>query len=165
MSWVLYDLFSFNRQVHLTSRSHSPYMLDNTELTVIHTSTQFWVLTHCNSYTTPFISAVYRWETLVEHLQFLTATRKYVRPAKRVIQTASQNKFSVQFQKQKQFKVSIFFMKNITISNAQLEACSSVVVKALCYKLEGRGFETQWGEFLNLFNPSGRSRTWGLLSL
>jgi hypothetical protein len=31
----------------------------------------------------------------------------------------------------------------------------SVVVKALCYKPEGRGFETQWGEFLNLPNPSG----------
>jgi hypothetical protein len=27
-------------------------------------------------------------------------------------------------------------------------ACSSVVVKALCYKLEGRGFEVQWGEWI-----------------
>jgi hypothetical protein len=26
----------------------------------------------------------------------------------------------------------------------------SVVVKALCYKSEGRGFDTRWGEFLNL---------------
>jgi hypothetical protein len=30
----------------------------------------------------------------------------------------------------------------------------SVVVKALCYKPEGRGFDTRWGEFLNLHNPS-----------
>jgi hypothetical protein len=40
-----------------------------------------------------------------------------------------------------------------------------VVVKALCYKPEGRGFETRGGEFLNLPNPSGRSRPWGLFSL
>jgi hypothetical protein len=44
-------------------------------------------------------------------------------------------------------------------------ACSSVVVKALCYKPEGRGFETWWGEFLNLPNLSRRTRPWGLLSL
>jgi hypothetical protein len=43
-------------------------------------------------------------------------------------------------------------------------ACGSVVVKALCYKREGHGYETQWGEFLNLPKPSGRSRPWGLLS-
>jgi hypothetical protein len=30
-----------------------------------------------------------------------------------------------------------------------------IVVKALYYKLEGRGFHTRWGEFLNLPNPSG----------
>jgi hypothetical protein len=29
----------------------------------------------------------------------------------------------------------------------------------------GRGFDTLWGEFLNLPNPSGRTRPWGLLSL
>jgi hypothetical protein len=46
-----------------------------------------------------------------------------------------------------------------------LGARVSVVVKALCYKPEGRGFDTQWGEFLNLPNPSGRTRPWGLLSL
>jgi hypothetical protein len=44
-------------------------------------------------------------------------------------------------------------------------ARGSVVVKALCYKPEGRGFDTRWGEFLNLPNPSGRTRHWGLLSL
>jgi hypothetical protein len=40
-----------------------------------------------------------------------------------------------------------------------------VVVKALCYKPEARGFDTRWGEFFNLPNPSGRTRPWGLLSL
>jgi hypothetical protein len=41
----------------------------------------------------------------------------------------------------------------------------SLVVKALDYKPEGRGFETRWGEIVNLPNPSGRTRPWGLLSL
>jgi hypothetical protein len=43
----------------------------------------------------------------------------------------------------------------------------SVVVKALCCKPEGRGFETRLGECIsfNLPNPSGRTRPWGLLSL
>jgi hypothetical protein len=41
----------------------------------------------------------------------------------------------------------------------------SIVVKVLCYKPEGRWFDTRWGEFLNLPNPSGRTRLWGLLSL
>jgi hypothetical protein len=39
------------------------------------------------------------------------------------------------------------------------------MVKALGYKPEGRGFETRWGEILNLPNPSGSTRPWGLLSL
>jgi hypothetical protein len=39
------------------------------------------------------------------------------------------------------------------------------MVKALGYESEGRGFETRWGEILNLPNPSGRTRPWGLLSL
>jgi hypothetical protein len=46
-----------------------------------------------------------------------------------------------------------------------LGARGSVVVKALCYKPDGRGFDSRWGEFLNLPNPSGRTRPWGLLSL
>jgi hypothetical protein len=33
----------------------------------------------------------------------------------------------------------------------------SLVVKALGYKPEGRGFEYRWGEILNLPNPSGRT--------
>jgi hypothetical protein len=41
----------------------------------------------------------------------------------------------------------------------------SVVVKAECYKPEGRGFETWYGDFLNLHNPSGRTRPWSSLSL
>jgi hypothetical protein len=36
-------------------------------------------------------------------------------------------------------------------------------VKALCYKPEGRGFDEMI--FLNLPNPSGCTRHWGLLSL
>jgi hypothetical protein len=44
-------------------------------------------------------------------------------------------------------------------------ARGSVVVKALCYKPEGRGFNSWWGEFLNLHNPSGHTRPWGLLGL
>jgi hypothetical protein len=39
------------------------------------------------------------------------------------------------------------------------------VVKALGYKPEGLGFETRRGEILNLPNPSGGTRSWGLLSL
>jgi hypothetical protein len=41
----------------------------------------------------------------------------------------------------------------------------SLVVKALGYKPEGRRFEYRWGEILNLPNPSGRTRPWGLLNL
>jgi hypothetical protein len=41
----------------------------------------------------------------------------------------------------------------------------SVVIKALCYKPEGRGYETRWGEFLNLPNLSGFIKPWGSLSL
>jgi hypothetical protein len=44
-------------------------------------------------------------------------------------------------------------------------ALGSVVVKALCYKPEGLRFDTRLGEFLNLPNPSGRTRPQGLLSL
>jgi hypothetical protein len=47
----------------------------------------------------------------------------------------------------------------------KMEARGSVVVKALCYKPEGRGFDTRWGEFLNLLNPFVRTRPWGLLNL
>jgi hypothetical protein len=35
----------------------------------------------------------------------------------------------------------------------------------LCYKQEGREFDNRLGEFLNLPNPSGRTRPWNLLSL
>jgi hypothetical protein len=39
------------------------------------------------------------------------------------------------------------------------------VIKAQCKTPEGRGFDSGWGEFLNLPNPSGRTSSWGLLSL
>jgi hypothetical protein len=42
---------------------------------------------------------------------------------------------------------------------------STAVVKALGCNPEGRGFKTRRGEILNLPNPSGRTRPWGLLSL
>jgi hypothetical protein len=44
-------------------------------------------------------------------------------------------------------------------------ARGNLVVKALGYKPESRGFETQGGEILNLPDPSGHTRPWGLLSL
>jgi hypothetical protein len=50
------------------------------------------------------------------------------------------------------------------IFNVKNEAHGNVVVKALGYKPEGRGFETRWGEILNLPNPSGHTRPWGSLS-
>jgi hypothetical protein len=44
-------------------------------------------------------------------------------------------------------------------------ALGSLVVKALGYKPEDRGFKARWDEILNSPNPSGRTRPWGLLSL
>jgi hypothetical protein len=44
-------------------------------------------------------------------------------------------------------------------------ARGSLVVKALGYKPEGRGFESRWGEVFNLPNPSDRTRPCGLLRL
>jgi hypothetical protein len=37
------------------------------------------------------------------------------------------------------------------------------MVKALSYKLEGRGFEAQLDDILNLPNPFGRTRPWGFI--
>jgi hypothetical protein len=54
---------------------------------------------------------------------------------------------------------TIFSKFNIIINSG------SLVIKALGYKPEGRGFETRLGETLNLPNPSGCTRPWGLLSL
>jgi hypothetical protein len=39
----------------------------------------------------------------------------------------------------------------------------SLVVNALGYKPESRGFENRWGEILNLPSPSGHTRPWGLI--
>jgi hypothetical protein len=47
----------------------------------------------------------------------------------------------------------------------RMYARGNLVVKALGYKPEDRGFETRWCEILNLPNSSSRSRPWGLLSL
>jgi hypothetical protein len=44
-------------------------------------------------------------------------------------------------------------------------ARGSVMVKALFYKPEGRGFDIWWGEFLDLPNLSDRTKSWGSLSL
>jgi hypothetical protein len=58
--------------------------------------------------------------------------------------------------------VSILEYNDVSFHNG---ARCSVVVKALCYKPEGRGFDFRLGEFLNLPNPSGSTRPWGLLIL
>jgi hypothetical protein len=44
-------------------------------------------------------------------------------------------------------------------------ARGSIMVKALGYKRGSRGFETRWGDILNLPDPSGRTRSWGSLNL
>jgi hypothetical protein len=58
-----------------------------------------------------------------------------------------------------------FYVLMSAIPAQSLGARGSVVVKALFYKPEGREFDTRWGEFLNLHNPSGRTRVWDLFSL
>jgi hypothetical protein len=52
-----------------------------------------------------------------------------------------------------------------TFRTVQQAREARVVVKAICYKPEGRGFDTRLGEFVNLPNPSSRTRPWGLRSL
>jgi hypothetical protein len=52
----------------------------------------------------------------------------------------------------------------IVFTISQRGARGSVVVKALCYKPEGRGFDTPCGDFY-LPNPYGRTRSWDLLDL
>jgi hypothetical protein len=44
-------------------------------------------------------------------------------------------------------------LKSLTLESVY-GACGSLVVKALGYKPEGHGFDTRWGEILNLPNPS-----------
>jgi hypothetical protein len=63
-------------------------------------------------------------------------------------------------------KFNIFHtLHAVLVRGYALHTCGRVVVKALCYKPEGRGFDTRRGQFLNLSNPSGRTRPWDLLSL
>jgi hypothetical protein len=44
-------------------------------------------------------------------------------------------------------KVTFWPLPSIHYYCWSMGACGSVVVKALCYKPEGRGFDTQWGDF------------------
>jgi hypothetical protein len=57
------------------------------------------------------------------------------------------------------------FLRNLFPVHEDIPSRGSVVVTALCYKPEDRGFETRWGEWIsfNLPNPSGWTRLWGLL--
>jgi hypothetical protein len=61
--------------------------------------------------------------------------------------------------------ISLISIVIIIICINFIRECGSIVVKALRYKPEGRGFETRGGGILNLLNPSGRNRPWGSLSL
>jgi hypothetical protein len=62
-------------------------------------------------------------------------------------------------------RVLRFLCEFEVLSGYSKGARGSVMVKALRYKSEGRGFDNRRGEFLNLLNPSGRTRPWGLRSL
>jgi hypothetical protein len=55
-------------------------------------------------------------------------------------------------------------LSNPDFTKRRLMLCGSLVVKALGYKPKSCGFETRWGEILNLRNSSGHTRPWGLLS-
>jgi hypothetical protein len=67
---------------------------------------------------------------------------------------------------QKRMRVSsvVCVLRSLVIAVSQ-SSRGSLMVKALGYKPEGRGFETQWDEILNLPNHSGHTRLWSLLSL
>jgi hypothetical protein len=60
-----------------------------------------------------------------------------------------------------------FNQKQFEVLYSCAAARCTLVVEALGYKPEGRGFGTRLGEwiFFNLPNPSSRIRPWGLLSL
>jgi hypothetical protein len=61
--------------------------------------------------------------------------------------------------------VFLSFIYAVLTCVSLIEPCFiHIVVKALGYKLEGRRFETRWGEILNLPNPSGHTRPWSLLN-
>jgi hypothetical protein len=58
------------------------------------------------------------------------------------------------------------YVPQSTVFNTQHSVSGCVLVKALRYKQGGRRFDTnEVIFFLNLPNPSGRTRPWGLLSL
>jgi hypothetical protein len=62
------------------------------------------------------------------------------------------------------FGVGVKVVVYLTRRRQTEETRGSVMVKALGYKLEGRGFQTRPVEFFNSPNRSGRTRPWGLLS-
>jgi hypothetical protein len=66
---------------------------------------------------------------------------------------------------QVQFPVGSLVLQFKIVHGRRHGKIMNYMVKTLCYKPEGRGFDTRWGEFLNVPNPSGRTRPWGLLSL
>jgi hypothetical protein len=127
-----------------------------------------WFQLHCgkewgNHIVTCVISNTYNFSQLMDSARF---TARLLRGPKWNNKTALRYLitllvFRILLQLSKNFA---FVMKFIT-SASNRGARGSVVVKALCYKPEGRGFDSRWGEFLNLANASGRSRPWGLLSL
>jgi hypothetical protein len=61
--------------------------------------------------------------------------------------------------------VSLHWGFNFVSFPISVGARGIVVVKALCYKPEGHEFEPDEEIFLNLPNPSGFTRPWGLFAL
>jgi hypothetical protein len=57
-----------------------------------------------------------------------------------------------------QIESSVTVLICIQIESSQIGARGNVLVKALCYKQEGRGFETRWGKLIFSFTwPCGRT--------
>jgi hypothetical protein len=67
--------------------------------------------------------------------------------------------------KQSYCNATIFLVTTVYFSSCS-HIRGSIVLEAQCFKPEGRGFETWWGEWIfNLPNHSGRTRPCRLLSL
>jgi hypothetical protein len=78
--------------------------------------------------------------------------------------SADKEQFTARYHNRLSQNIWCYYDKWVDFSH-WLGSSGNVVVKALGYKLEGRGFNTRWGEFLNLLNSSGRTNPWGSLSL
>jgi hypothetical protein len=63
------------------------------------------------------------------------------------------------------FAVCIHFQGTLFLGIYLLSPWARGSLVPLGYKPERRGFESRCGEILNLPNPSGRNRHWGLLTL